>query len=587
MSKRAKKPTTINIGTHHETGRSVRLDLDQLIRSRMLLQANSGGGKSWAIRRLLERTHGKVQPIVIDPEGEFYTLREKFDYVLCGKGGDCPAEVRSAALLARRLLELGCSAVIDIYELKPRERVKFVDLFINALVDAPKSLWHPALIIIDEAHTFAPQKGDAESFDAIASLMSKGRKRGFCGVLATQRMSKLHKDVAAEANNMIIGRARQDVDRKRAGEELGFAGKNESRVLQSLDPGDFFAFGPAFDHDGVELITIGKVKTPHPEAGSSAIPPAPPKKKIKALLAELTDIPAEALKEAATVDELKATIRQLRADAPQKGKTVYLQKELDQHREEGRKDGVDAGFKSARADFDVQLSEIRKCVDQHLTPLTKAIDCIESTQRLLTAIDVVDETAQEGLKKSMARAKKTIPLMANRRDYKPNSVVLVNTELDGPMKKIIDAIAWFESTGIESPYSKVPIAAVAKYSSRSGSFNNALGRLRSAKLIEYPSPGCLALTEDGRTLADCPMAPLTRDELHQRFRENIDGPMWKILEPLIESHPTSMTRSLVANDAGYSATSGSFNNALGRLRTMGLIEYPEIGWVVACKVLFP
>jgi hypothetical protein len=42
--------------------------------------------------------------------------------------------------------------------------------------------------------------------------MSQGRKRGFAGIIATQRLSKLHKDAAAEANNVIIGRTWLDAD---------------------------------------------------------------------------------------------------------------------------------------------------------------------------------------------------------------------------------------------------------------------------------------------------------------------------------------------------------------------------------------
>lgn len=57
-------------------------DLDRLIGTRLLVQANSGAGKSWCLRRILEQTHGHVQHLVIDPEGEFPSLREKFDYVL-------------------------------------------------------------------------------------------------------------------------------------------------------------------------------------------------------------------------------------------------------------------------------------------------------------------------------------------------------------------------------------------------------------------------------------------------------------------------------------------------------------------------
>lgn len=116
-------------------------------------------------------------------------------------------EVRSAALLARRLLELGVSAIISIYEMKHYERIQFVKAFLDAMVNAPKTLWHPALVVIDEAHIFCPEKGSADSAGSVIDIMTRGRKRGFAGILATQRISKLSKDAAAEANNKLIGRA--------------------------------------------------------------------------------------------------------------------------------------------------------------------------------------------------------------------------------------------------------------------------------------------------------------------------------------------------------------------------------------------
>lgn len=227
-------------------GAPLAIDLDRLIETRLLLQANSGGGKSWALRRILEQTHGRVQHLVVDVEDEFHTLREKFDYVLAGRhGGDCPADVRSAPLLVRRLLELGVSAIIGIYELKAHDRIRFVRLFLEALVNAPRELWHPVLVVVDEAHCFCPQVGQAESAGAVIDLMTRGRKRGFCGLLATQRISKLHKDAAAEANNKLIGSSALDVDMKRAADELGFSGRDDQARLRTLAPGEFFAFGPA------------------------------------------------------------------------------------------------------------------------------------------------------------------------------------------------------------------------------------------------------------------------------------------------------------------------------------------------------
>lgn len=299
-------------------GDDVALNVQRLIETRMLLQANSGGGKSWALRRILEQTHGHVQQIVIDTEDEFYTLREKHDYILVRhEGGDCVPEVRSAELLATRILELGVSAIISIYELSPRDRREFVKRFLTSLVNAPKKLWHRALIVIDEAHEFCPEQGRGSRDDsggcaeAVIGLMAKGRKRGFCGLLATQRLSKLNKDAAAEANNKLIGRATIDVDRKRAAEELGFSSKEDILSLRKRSPGEFFAFGPAISDDVVSL-KFGGVETTHPKAGAAPTPVAPPKHKVQSVLAQLADLPQEAEQERQTVADLKGQIAQLK-----------------------------------------------------------------------------------------------------------------------------------------------------------------------------------------------------------------------------------------------------------------------------------
>ncbi|HOJ19567.1 MAG TPA: zonular occludens toxin domain-containing protein, partial [Ignavibacteriaceae bacterium] len=226
----------------------VEISVELLIKSRLLIQANSGGGKSYAIRKLLEETNGMVQQIVLDLEGEFSSLREKCDFLLFGKDADYPVHIKYADKIAKTLLELNVSAIVDLYELKHHERITFVKRFLDAMINAPKELWHPCLIIIDEAHLFCPEKGQAESMSAVIDICTRGRKRGFCAVLATQRLSKLHKDAAAECNNKLIGRTGLDIDMKRASEELGFTRKEDMLSLRELDAGEFYAFGPAISN---------------------------------------------------------------------------------------------------------------------------------------------------------------------------------------------------------------------------------------------------------------------------------------------------------------------------------------------------
>jgi Helicase HerA, central domain len=298
-------------------GPGVRCDLSRLIATRLLVQASSGAGKSWLLRRLLEQSHGKVQQIVIDPEGEFASLREKYDYVLAARrGGDTAADPRTAKLLAERLLEVGVSAILDIYELPSHDRVRFVKLFLEALIDAPKKLWHPVLVVLDEAHVYCPETGEAESDDAVKGLCSRGRKRGFCAVLATQRLSKLAKDAAAECNNKLIGRTTLDVDMARAGDELGFTKANRL-ALRDLEDGEFFAFGPALSRV-VTKVMVGGITTSHPKVGGLAAVAPPPSQRIKALLPKLSDLPAEAEAREKTVADLKTdltTARRELADA--------------------------------------------------------------------------------------------------------------------------------------------------------------------------------------------------------------------------------------------------------------------------------
>ena len=56
----------------------VGIDLNELIVSRMLIQANSGGGKSWAIRRIIEQAFGLLaqKNYVVPQEGAIQITSE-------------------------------------------------------------------------------------------------------------------------------------------------------------------------------------------------------------------------------------------------------------------------------------------------------------------------------------------------------------------------------------------------------------------------------------------------------------------------------------------------------------------------------
>jgi DNA helicase HerA-like ATPase len=84
------------------SGADVTIDIEELLATRLLVQGNSGSGKSHLLRRLLEESAGLVQQIVIDPEGDFVTLAEQFGHVVVDGAALSEAEVASVAARVRQ-----------------------------------------------------------------------------------------------------------------------------------------------------------------------------------------------------------------------------------------------------------------------------------------------------------------------------------------------------------------------------------------------------------------------------------------------------------------------------------------------------
>src|SRR5712691_3499422 len=231
----------------------------------------------------------------------------------CARPWTCCWSAPPASCLARRLIEYKVSTVVDLHELKLVERCQFVKLFLDSLIHLPHELWRPTLVILDEAHIYCPERGagEAESTEAVISLMSQGRKRGYAGIIATQRLSKLHKDAAAEANNVIIGRTWLDADQARAGDALGLS-KADRLKLRDLDQGEFYAFGPAFGRPGVVRFRSDRVRTTHPRPGQRHLLTAPaPSKAIRGVLSKFADLPHEVDAEIRGLDEARRRIAEL------------------------------------------------------------------------------------------------------------------------------------------------------------------------------------------------------------------------------------------------------------------------------------
>jgi len=255
----------IEMGTTAQPGSApgpALMDVEELLATRLLVQGNSGSGKSYLLRRLLEQSAPHVQQVIIDPEGDFVTLSDEFGHVVVD-GARPAADLEQ---IAERIRQKRVSAVLNMEKLDAEEQMKAAAVFINALFDADRDYWYPMLVVVDEAQLFAPAaSGEVSdearklSLGAMTNLMCRGRKRGMAGIIATQRLAKLAKNVAAEASNFLMGRTFLDIDMARAADLLGL-NRQQAEMFRDLQKGNFIALGPALSRRPLP-IKIGPVIT--------------------------------------------------------------------------------------------------------------------------------------------------------------------------------------------------------------------------------------------------------------------------------------------------------------------------------------
>ena len=571
-------------------GRNVHIDVKTLLKTRALIQAGSGGGKSWLLRRLAEQLFGKVQTFIIDREGEFPSLREKYGYVLAGHEGDTATDIRSARLLAEKLLELRVSAIFDLYEsfrTKPGNRRAWVRGFLEGVMDAPKKYWRDLVVIVDEAHLFCPQESpkaanmiDREIIsgckDAMVALATAGRKRGYCAIWATQRLAKLDKDASAELLNRFVGQTIEDVDVDRAAELMSVSRPEKAdfkKAIKNLKPGTFYGFGRAVSKDRI-LIRVGSVKTTHPESGSSTYTAAPPPapEKIRGLLPQLQDLPGEVEQKAKTERELRQEIRELKGQLRKAGKATPAPRTVakpaatvkkvevpvwtprDLRRLEKAMDRAD----TAAGKIQEQVPILRGFADQIRGNLIK----LEQNKRGLNTAPPPPRLGP--VKRPGERA----PAPARKEPSGDGNGVA----LDKCPRAILKVLAFEVDSGRRDGCEIERIALLSRYRI-SGGFKNSLASLRTQGLMEGSNTGWMTITQEGLdALGDCRDVPPQGDDLARYWLEHQSFGVCekKILGVLFQREGRALDIAELAAATNYSV-SGGFKNALSSLRTAGVL----------------
>ena len=107
----------------------------------------------------------------------------------------------------------------------------------------------PLMLVVEEAHNYAPQQGIAASTKILRTIASEGRKFGLGLMIISQRPAKIDKNILSQCNTQIILRVTNPNDLRAIGNSVENLTKGSLEEIQRLPV-------------GVALVTGGNISMP-------------------------------------------------------------------------------------------------------------------------------------------------------------------------------------------------------------------------------------------------------------------------------------------------------------------------------------
>lgn len=543
-----------------------------------------GSGKTYLATMIAEQMiDARAQVVVIDPVGNWWGLRVGADgkskgkdiFVIGGDHGDVPLVPDAGAKIARLIVEKNVSAVLDVSGFRIGEHKRFAADFAEEFFHLKKSRKTPVHVFIEEAQKIIPQRvgpEEARMVGAFEQIVRLGRNYGIGATLITQRPQSVNKEVLSQVECLCVLQVTGPHERKALEEWVYEAGADRKLVgeLPGLSRGEGYVWSPSW------LRTYQRVHFSRKETFDASATPEVGK---AAKAASLSSVDVEALRK-----DMAEVIAEAEKDDPKalRRKIAELTKEISKK--------PAANTETVRVEVPVISKESVEWLE---ATAAEMIDMAKRSEGTWRSVDQMTRSVVQALEVLMAEVRRFRTPQSPRprvsipdyRRIEPVSGLESGESITNPEQRILNAVAWLNSIGVSEP-SKTAVAFLAGYTYGSGGFNNPCGSLRTRGMINYLPGNRMSLTETGHVAAETPDEALTQEKLHEKVLAVLPNPEQRVLRPLLAAYPDAMANDELAAASGYQAGSGGFNNPKGRLRSLGLIEYPEGGLSRAADILF-
>ena len=525
--------------------------------------AATGAGKSNAVTVFAEQMYGHGLPwVLIDPKGDSWGIRSAAAGtgpglpvpIFGGLHGDVPLEPEAGGLLADLVVDQNLTCILDVSELPSKAaQVRFLTAFAERIFRLQAKVRQPRHLILEEADEIVPQRvmhDMARCVGAWTRIVKQGRQRGLGCSLVSQRSAVVNKDALTQCGTLVALRTTSPQDRKAVLDWVNYHAVARELVdsLPGLENGDAWIVSPQFLHR-IERVHFHQRRT----FDSGATPLVGESRPV----ATLADIDLGALEA-----QMAGVVVRAEQDDPK----ALRRRIADLERRLATAPAPEPIAREVRVEVPVAppgLPRLRSALAEAIAALDEVTVAAEPGAAP-PAVTLEPETGRPAQRMpAVVRARRSPAPGGDAPASRPGPELL---GLGKAERAILSVLAQFPAGR-----TKRQLAMLTGYSAKGGGFANALGRLRSSGLVVRGEP--ITVTDAGleRIAGQYEQLP-SGPALLEHWCRQLGKAERLILSELVTAWPDALAKEELAARTGYAPTGGGFANALGRLRTLQLVD---------------